>query len=187
MENKVIDYDVINAATHTAVKDAVKAAMKTGWQPLGGICIPNSRESSSFYQTIVKYEQPSDDVNSGDHGIEPVENACGKVAEIERLIVSQVVKDALTQGYRISVDDGGDEYAVNSSTNYNEVMEALMNTGNDKIYLYTKDSVEFGWIDFVYGNAGWDVISDHTTNIEHKTTILHEANAIAKQYETCGE
>jgi hypothetical protein len=42
-----------------------------------------------------------------------------------------------------------------------------------------QDTKEFGWVRFIYGNGGWDVINDYTTNLEPWMTNV---DAIADQY-----
>lgn len=95
---------------------------------------------------------------------------------IERAIVRRVVKDALAAGYVLSVDDGGDELAVEEATKTKPVMDALLNTDDDTLILRRND--ERGWVRFVYGNSGWDVINDYTTNLED---VLAWANRMAER------
>jgi hypothetical protein len=109
------------------------------------------------------------------------------VPAIERAIVQLVVQEALRQGYRISVDDGGDDYAIHSSTDEEEIMKHLLTTAGEKLHLYrtVNSNGGVGWvgdIEFVYGNSGYDVISDYTSNPELEA-VLAAPNALANRYE----
>lgn len=61
MENKIIDYTVVNEITPDALKEKVKELMKLmPWQPIGGIAVsfaPNQRPI--FAQALVLYAKPN--------------------------------------------------------------------------------------------------------------------------------
>jgi hypothetical protein len=101
--------------------------------------------------------------------------------EVERKIAEALINQALAAGYTISVvndyDADPDEYPIIFNT-CEEVLAAMFQTDEDHLYMW-KDSVAFGWVYFVYGSDGWDVISDYTTNLDH---IMSEANAISNHY-----
>jgi hypothetical protein len=98
--------------------------------------------------------------------------------EMERAIVQQVVASALAAGYALSVNNGGDEPEISPTTDQKLVMDTLFAT-DDEHLLFIKDGREVGWVYFVYGNDGWDVINDYTTNLE---SVLEQADALADQY-----
>ena len=100
---------------------------------------------------------------------------------IERAIVRRVVKDALTAGYRLDVYDGGDEPAVAGARTLKAAMDALLNTDEDQLVLRHPEG-RSGWVRFVYGNGGWDVISDYSA-VDHIETLLAGANALAERLE----
>ncbi len=97
--------------------------------------------------------------------------------EVERKIVSAVIKSALLAGYEIGIDNGGDEYEC-KSTDYGTLMKAIMATDDEHLYFHAGPNI-VGWVYFVYGNDGWDVLSDYTTNLEE---MLKPAHAIADSY-----
>lgn len=97
--------------------------------------------------------------------------------EVERKIAEALVKSALAEGYIISVYNGDDE--TSPFRTCEKVISHMFATDEDRLYLW-KDGKRFGWVFFVYGNDGWDVISDYTVNLEH---IMAEANKISKYYE----
>ena len=92
---------------------------------------------------------------------------------IEQVIAQFVIDEAMKAGYMVSVYDG-DEFVVKKSNNKLEIFEAMMSTDSDFLHLYHNDK-HLGWIQFVYGNNGYDVIADNTTNLEdflERTTLL---------------
>jgi hypothetical protein len=99
--------------------------------------------------------------------------------KMERAIVRRVVKDALKLGYALSVDDGGDEYTVTESRDGKAVLAALMQTDEDHLIL-NRDGVQRGWVRFVYGNDGWDVICDYSVRVEDAVV---GAEALAERLE----
>ncbi len=98
--------------------------------------------------------------------------------KVERKIASRLVKDGLAAGYSISVNNGGDEDEIESSRGYKTIMGAMFAT-DDEHLIFHKDGKRFGWVYFVYGNDGWDVIADYATNLEH---IMAGADKISDQY-----
>lgn len=108
----------------------------------------------------------------------PATPAIAKRQRIERAIVTRVVKDALKAGYRLSVDDGGDELALTDSTSQKAVLDALMNTDDDRLIFDREDHRGVVW--FVYGNDGWDVIADYSQRLED---VLAGAEALAEKLE----
>lgn len=86
------------------------------------------------------------------------------VQEAERQIARKIIEDALAAGYTIDVFDGED-FPLKDSTDVELILGAMFSTDSDKLYL-CKDGKSVGWVYLVYGEYGWDVICDHTMNIE---------------------
>ena len=84
---------------------------------------------------------------------------------IEREIVRKVIEDALACQFWLGIDNGDSV----DETRYNDAdacMEDMMATDEDRLYIYpNQHGAHIGWIYFVYGNDGYDVISDYTTNL----------------------
>jgi hypothetical protein len=101
--------------------------------------------------------------------------------EVERKIATAVIDAALAAGLKLNVDNGGDtEELVEPSDKKHEILEAMFAADEDRLYFYRSgDKVPFGWVYFVYGNDGWDVVNDYTTNLEQYMT---EANKISDYY-----
>jgi len=103
--------------------------------------------------------------------------------EVERKIVRAFIREALAKGYSVSVYNGGDEPEIDKSRDETALRKAVMLSDDDRIYLFI-DNERVGWAWFVYGNDGWDVISDYTANAELEELV--EAGPVAdlvKRYE----
>lgn len=100
--------------------------------------------------------------------------------EVERKIAKAVIDSAIQAGYYIDVDDR-EETVLRSSRDADAVLSAMFTTDEDKLYLsHQENDVSYeGWVYFVYGNDGWDVVNDYTTNLE---PIMTEANRLADYY-----
>lgn len=99
--------------------------------------------------------------------------------KIERRIVLSAVDELLAHGFQLGVDDGGHELALQPTKDRQDIVDAMLNTDEDYLIAY-KDGKRFGWIRFVYGNDGWDVICDNTTNLE---PFLAKTDALAHSLE----
>jgi hypothetical protein len=97
--------------------------------------------------------------------------------EVERKIATAVITAAIAAGYSITVDDGDDDVIVRSK-DIEAILASMFSTGQDTLYMYQQDRC-FGWVLFIYGWGGWDVINDYTTNLE---PIMGEAKAISDHY-----
>lgn len=85
-----------------------------------------------------------------------------KRIDSERRMVRALIKEALLLGYSVSVHDG-DNFVIKKSKDQKEILKTMYSTDEDMIYLYEEET-RVGWFHLVYGNYGWDVISDHTDN-----------------------
>ena len=85
--------------------------------------------------------------------------------QLEGAIMAQVILDALAAGYRISVDDGEDEFTPQQTLG--DIL-ALMGATESGDWLRFADPANHdkrvGWIHFIYGNDGYDVIADYSVN-----------------------
>jgi hypothetical protein len=104
---------------------------------------------------------------------------------IEQKIALTAVKQLLAEGYLLGVNDG-EETTVHHSRDASAIEAALFTTDEDYIYVYIDDEDPIDlrpdyWVRLVYGNDGWDVISDYSVTLEKH---LSEAHALATHYET---
>lgn len=113
-------------------------------------------------------------------------HVCQRIA-VEHDIAERAIKAVFTGGYVVSVNNGEDfeskRYAYDATTGMQPsvdlVLMEMFATDDEYLYLWPSTSPQdkcFGWIRFVYGNDGYDVISDYTTNLED---LLMPVNAYA--------
>jgi hypothetical protein len=108
--------------------------------------------------------------------------------KLERNIVETIIQDAIKAGYLITIDNGGDDFEFPPTNDFNVLSKAIMATDDEFIYLFTPENASkysysnyFAWVFVVYGNDGWDVVCDYTTNLD-RTDILSNANKLADSY-----
>lgn len=107
----------------------------------------------------------------------PVHAMSKLIRELEERIASVIIEDALAAGYLLSVYDGKD-YVLVRSKNKVAVLTAF-STDEDQLVVYRPGQRRAGWVRFVYGNSGWDVVCGYTCNLEH---IMTRANALSDEY-----
>jgi adenylosuccinate synthase len=95
---------------------------------------------------------------------------------VERAIVRAFVEAVLKahEGYTLRVHDG-EEFATEKTRDTDEIMKAIMSTDEDHLYVY-EGSRRVGYLYLVYGNSGWDVMSDYTDIPEFKSFVLPADN-----------
>ena len=102
----------------------------------------------------------------------------------ERAVVREIARSATAAGYKIAIDNGEYDFACSMTKKLKTVMSAIMQTDSDNLYFYGPHSEANegadGWVRCVYGNDGWDVISDYTVNLE---PVIAGAIALALKYE----
>lgn len=95
---------------------------------------------------------------------------------MEKGIVRRVLTDALEAHHETYVNDGERITAV---TSVKQGMDILFNLDDAHLMLGSPEG-DTGWVYFVFGNYGYDVISDYSTNLED---FLKPANALADEYD----
>lgn len=105
-----------------------------------------------------------------------------KRIRIEKRIVRTVVTEAHRLGYEFIIDNGGGLDEEITTSGVSQTMKEMMATDDDRLYI-TKDGLSVGWVHFVYGNDGWDVISDYTVNLE-TLGVLDKAQTLAAKLES---
>jgi hypothetical protein len=101
-----------------------------------------------------------------------------KRQKAERSIVRRFVTDAIKVGYLLNVNNGGESYELSAPTNEPKViLEALFATDEEHLYCFHPDQPRpFGFVYLVYGNDGYNVISDYSVNLE---SVMDGANKMA--------
>lgn len=84
---------------------------------------------------------------------------------IERAIAREAIKGLLADDFKISVFDG-EQTTLKDSTDAAAIEAAMFTTDEDQLLASHQNVDEKGWVLFIYGNDGHDVIADHTTNLE---------------------
>ena len=99
--------------------------------------------------------------------------------EVEQKIARALVVEALKAGYVITIDNGEDD-ETRKFDGVKSVLDAMFLTDQEHLHMWNPtNGKRVGWVFFVYGNDGWDVISDYSVNLE---PIMTEANKIADYY-----
>lgn len=100
--------------------------------------------------------------------------------EMENNIAAKIVDDALALNYSISVFDG-EEYPVKRSSDREEILKALNSTGIDNLKIWNSEGGCVGIVALVWGNAGWELISDYTATPSMEA-LLKGANELSDKY-----
>lgn len=100
-------------------------------------------------------------------------------ARMELRIVRRVVRDLKAAGYDLFLDLEDDEPAFEVNTKTDKI--AMIFQLDDARVFVHKGQTSAGWVRFVFGNDGYDVLCDYTTNLEED---LKGANTLAEGIET---
>lgn len=99
---------------------------------------------------------------------------------IERKIAAKVVEDILAAGYSITIayhDSNSD--TIVQSTDAAAIVAELNQCDVEYLLVHEAGSNRFehlGWVEFVYGNSGYDLIAENTNSLEW---LLAGAEALA--------
>lgn len=94
--------------------------------------------------------------------------------EIEKRIARKALETMIGAGYYVRVHDG-EEWACSITQNIDQALSAMMATDEDRVFVlrhntagegFGKKYQQVGWVHFVYGNDGFDVICNYSTNLE---------------------
>jgi len=109
---------------------------------------------------------------------------------VEKIIVRKLVADLLAAGFRlaVSLENGYDiEECLLGSIEHRDILENAF--AGDKCHIFVHEAagqlvvgrslICVGWVKLVFGNYGWDVISDYTTNLEK---YMEGARRLANKY-----
>lgn len=107
--------------------------------------------------------------------------------QMEQLIVTVLLVELFKLGYRVIVDNGEEESpALGKPENVTpEEFAARVwkdhcaQTDEDRIFVVDGNK-RIGWVYVVYGNDGWDAISDYTTKLEE---LLKPVQAVSDALE----
>lgn len=94
---------------------------------------------------------------------------CNRIA-VEFDIVSRTIDALIAAGFELRESYGEESY----TTDRDALLALLFDL--DDAFLIARNAERSGWVRFVFGNDGWDVISDYTVNLED---VLTPVNAYA--------
>lgn len=110
-------------------------------------------------------------------------------AEKRHLTEQQIARAATTgivdAGFRVSVNDGEATVLVRSD-NVKAILAAMFSTDSDTLHAYAPPEEpggqwkRIGFVEFIYGNDGWDVIADNSLTLEG---CLKDATALSARLE----
>lgn len=104
---------------------------------------------------------------------------------MERAIIRRAVQALLAHrtnaqpSYVLTVHDGGSE-VISRSRDADAIMGAIMATDEDVLWVRrygAHGNERVGFLALIYGNDGWDVISDHTVAL---ADVLQDTNDFAE-------
>lgn len=105
----------------------------------------------------------------------PLCHTCQRI-NVEQKIVKKVCAALLNAGYRLRTDEQDDPRPEQPTKKLTTILNEMMAVDDEYLAVFLpidKSNVAvldrvlpMGWVRFVYGNDGWDVISDYTTNLE---------------------
>jgi len=81
----------------------------------------------------------------------------------EKRMCVALVTACLKRGFAVSVNDG-EEWVVKRSIDKAEILAALFSTDEDTLVIRDAEGRKAGWFWLIYGNDGWDVVSDYSVN-----------------------
>lgn len=94
---------------------------------------------------------------------------------IERAVVRHAATALIAAGCELRLHDGED-FSTERTTSVDLIMAELMATDDEHLWVYGPDDSSKGWIYLVYGNDGYDVISDHSVSL---TELLKSTDAFS--------
>lgn len=96
-------------------------------------------------------------------------------ALIELQVVDALLKAARDAGYTFEIEDADEDDGDMSDAA--QLKAALFNRDAAALLVFNGNRPQaFGWIRLVFGNDGWDLVSDYSTNLEE---FLGPVNAVA--------
>jgi hypothetical protein len=106
-------------------------------------------------------------INSFDDAIERALNRghkdLARRLRMEKRMATGLVKACLDLGFSISINNGED-WEIRKSTNSRKIMAAMFTTDEEYLVIHDEADKKRGWFFLVYGNDGWDLISDYSAN-----------------------
>lgn len=100
--------------------------------------------------------------------------------QMELGIATRLVQDALASCLTVSVYDGK-KWCLERSKDSDQILAALRSTDWNQLRFKNALGEYIGSVAFFYGNAGWDLIYNHT-KCNVMTALMKGANSMADHY-----
>ncbi len=84
--------------------------------------------------------------------------------KIEKSIIRRFALDAIKAGFTLGVCDG-QEVVIKGATTAKAVLDKMFSVDEEDLLVYDGSRL-VGMVNLVYGNGGWDVISDYSPSME---------------------
>lgn len=110
------------------------------------------------------------------------DRATARRIRIEGKIVGEVVREGLKRGWTVSVYDS-EEWTLKRSTDRLAIMDALFTTDMDTIRFRNAAGENMGFVFFVYGNDGYDVINDYGADVPVEQMMEEVINPLCDRLE----
>ena len=99
--------------------------------------------------------------------------------KIEKEIAQAAASGLINAGFKVAVFDG-EEITLKPTTHVESILEAMFTSDEDYMFVHSSDTGErVGFVRFIYGNDGWDVINDYSVCLEQ---ALAQADKLAESY-----
>lgn len=102
-------------------------------------------------------------------------HTCQRIA-IEQEMVTKVIDALLAAGYFLSTDIQEDARPAKPTNDRTVILAEMMEVDDEYLGVYRANEhlTPVSWVRFVYGNDGYDVVSDYTTNLEEIMKPINE-------------
>jgi hypothetical protein len=80
---------------------------------------------------------------------------------LEKRMTSALIKACLKRGFSVTIDNGEDK-PIEKSTSYRAIINEMWQTDEEHVLIYDATGKRMGWFFLVYGNSGWDLVSDYS-------------------------
>lgn len=96
-------------------------------------------------------------------------------------IAQAVIASCIKEGYLLRLYDG-EEWATEKTKDGSLIERELFATGEEVLYVYSQLGKQIGFVFFVWGNTGWDVINDNSTVLE-SLGLMKDAQTLSERFE----
>ena len=102
-------------------------------------------------------------------------STCRRI-EIEQEVVTKVVDAFLAAGYTLQTDLQEERRPECPTSDREAILFEMMQVDDEFLGVFQGGDhlTPIGWVRFVYGNDGWDVVSDYSTNLERIMRPINE-------------